>query len=479
MKYKIFGIFFLIFILFSCAKQPEIIKHYEKEKPEKKETVTEIKKPDVSKPKKEFKPDPFESEKQIVRQEKITICCLFAMSGKYKTIGSKALKGIELAVSEFNQSSEDIFINILIKDTASDPNTAAKIVKELASFNKTTSDTKIAAIIGPIMNAAIPAIEAQNAKIPIITLSQKDKITKIGDYVFRNFLTPKAQVETIASYSVDVMKIKNFAILYPDEKYGEIFMNLFWDELIARGARVTGIEKYNPSNTDFAESIKKLVGLYYELEEDEGNIFNEIKGIEAIQEITLPEEIEEIEESEADEDELEEESDTAEDEEIEEERQAVVDFEAIFIPDAPSKAGLILPQLAFHDATDLYVFGTNLWNSDELIKLSDGYAHHAMMPDIFFKASKAPHVVNFNKNFKKIFNEEPEIIEASAYDNAMMIFEAVKRAKKNSSYIREELLSLENYHGITGDTCFDKTGDAKKKLYLLQIKNRRFYEVMH
>jgi hypothetical protein len=62
--------------------------------------------------------------------------------------------------------------------------------------------------------------------------------------------------------------LNRFAILYPDETYGVTFMNLFWDRLIENGGKVVGLEAYNPEHTDFADPIKKLVGLYYKIPED-------------------------------------------------------------------------------------------------------------------------------------------------------------------------------------------------------------------
>ena len=90
----------------------------------------------------------------------------------------------------------------------------------------------------------------------------------MGDYVFRNFITPGMQVKTLVSYAIKKLQLKRFAILYPDENYGKTFMNLFWDEVIALGGKVVGAEPYNINHTDFADPIKKLVGLNYDIPED-------------------------------------------------------------------------------------------------------------------------------------------------------------------------------------------------------------------
>ncbi len=125
-----------------------------------------------------------------------TVGCLLPLSGLYKTFGHKALKGVELALSQFSAQNTQPTIKIIVKDTGSDPVMAALGVRELF-------DENIAAIIGPIITAESAALAAQESRIPIVTLTQKDKITEIGDYVFRNFFTPRMQVDALVSYAVE------------------------------------------------------------------------------------------------------------------------------------------------------------------------------------------------------------------------------------------------------------------------------------
>ncbi len=122
----------------------------------------------------------------------------------------------------------------------------------------------MAAILGPIVTSEIAGREAQQMGIPIITFTQKDNIPEIGDKVFRNFITPKMQVQAIVSFTVKSLGLDRFAILYPEETYGLTYMNLFWDQLLESGATVVGVESYKPDQTDFMDPIKKLVGIYYQ-----------------------------------------------------------------------------------------------------------------------------------------------------------------------------------------------------------------------
>ncbi|MBU4389551.1 MAG: penicillin-binding protein activator, partial [Proteobacteria bacterium] len=371
------------------------------------------------------------------------------LSGSYKDFGCKALKGIELALEQFCSQGDQPSIKIIIKDTGSEPDVAANAVKELF-------EEHVAAIIGPIFTAESAALEAQSRGIPIVTITQKDNITDTGDYVFRNFFSPRMQVETIVSYAIEELELKKFAILYPDENYGKVFMNLFWDEVVAYGGKVVGVESYKLNSTDFADPIKKLVGLYHELPKDLENTGELIEG-----------------EDKSDDYEEEEEGSVKADE-----PEPIIDFDAIFIPDSPKRAGLIIPQLSFYDVNNVYLFGTNLWHSDILIKMAHQYVQNAIMPDIFFAESSSEKVKDFVRTFEKTFREKPGFIEAIAYDTAMMLFQIVSRPDvRFRSAVKNELMKLSNFQGVTGLTSFDSNGELKKDLYLLKIKGNKFVEL--
>jgi len=349
--------------------------------------------------------------------ERYTIGCLLPLSGRYKAFGNKALKGIELAKWQFDSSGFHPSINIIIKDTASDPEKTALAVKQLSEKN-------VAAIIGPMITAQSAAREAQARQIPIITLTQKENITDSGDYVFRNFLTPSMQVKAIVSYTIENLGLSRFAILYPDEKYGTTFLNLFRDEVMAKGGEVVKVESYDSAHTDFATPIKKLGGIY------------------------------------------------------DKNTEAVVDFDAIFIPDGPDKVGLIIPQLVYYDVKDIQLLGTNLWHSDKLITMAKKYIQGAIMPEFFFEEKSSEAVREFVNNFENIFKEKPGFIEAVFYDTAMILFQTISQSDTHSrALIKEELMNMDAFQGVTGLTSFNQNGEAVKKPCLLKIKADGFVEI--
>jgi ABC-type branched-subunit amino acid transport system substrate-binding protein/predicted negative regulator of RcsB-dependent stress response len=383
-----------------------------------------------------------------------TIGCLLPLSGRYKVYGDRAMRGVEMALARFNQQNiGGEPVQLIVKDSGSDPGMLTAAIEELVQ-------ARVAAIIGPLVDAEYAAEIAQQNGIPIVTWTQKEHITEIGDWVFRNFMTPEMQVKRIVGYAADVLGARSFVILYPEEKYGATFMNLFWDEVIQHGGRVVGVESYDPSQTDFAEPIKKLVGQFYDTPWD-------------LKDIVRPPQ----------------DSDTAIGEEQEISRgdrgrredegpEAIVDFDAIFIPDAPAKAGLIVPQLAYYDIEGVYLLGTNLWHSPKMIEMARDYVQGAIMPDGFFPDSQNWRVREFVKLFEDTYAETPGVIEATAYDTAMMLFQICHHPDVQSrTAIKEELLRLRDFPGVTGLTSFDGQRDALKELSMFRIEGDGFVEL--
>ncbi len=398
--------------------------------------------------------------KQSALFNRYTLGCLLPLSGPYQKIGFQALKGIELALGQFSTQTSGPQMNIIVKDSGGNAEQTRAAMQELV-------DEQVAAIVGPIITAEIAAAESQANKIPIMTLTQKDNITSIGDYVFRNFITPRMQVSNIVDYTTSTLGLYRFAILYPDEPYGITFMNLFWDELIANGGKIVGVESYNPQHTDFAEPIKKLVGLYYDIPEDlkqDADLSVAQAGGQSDRDQALDPDNTADPQSEQDAD--------------EQEPEAIVDFDAVFIPDYPKTAGLIIPQLAFYDVKDVYLLGTNLWHSDVLIKMAPQYVQGAIMPDGFFAGSSVPVVQNFVSIFEETYQEKPGFIEAVVYDSAMMLFGVLAQPDiRFKSDLKNTLLSMDVFMGVTGPTQFDENGEAQKQLHLLRIKGRGFVEL--
>lgn len=410
-----------------------------------------------------------------------TLGCLLPLSGPYKAYGQKALNGVELALSLMTSAEQGNVIKLVIRDSASEESTAVKGIRELVQAGA-------GAIIGPVVVAPAAAREAQKLNVPLIAMTQKPGVTDIGDFVFRHFITPRGQAKALVSYFINSVGLRNFAVMYPRETYGQTFMALFWDEVINQGGRMVGIEAYDPQQTDFAVTIRKLVGSFYptpkkllarsRIQVADDPYFEAHRTHPKHLDDMVPDPVTRLTGLYFQEPEPVRARDRNPGRPQDRDGEPVVDFDVLFIPDAPKAAALILPQLAYHDIRDIYLAGTNLWHSSQLIELAKDYAQNAVMVDGFFKESSAPLVQRFVQAYQQIYGSEPGIMEAFAFDTAALMIRLMSQQTMPLRHVlRNSMQQAFEVEGVTGPLAFSQEGEAVKSLSLLRIKGDRFLEI--
>jgi len=142
--------------------------------------------------------------------------------------------------------------------------------------------------------------------------------------------------------------------------------------------------------------------------------------------------------------------------------------EVIFLLGYPRDMGLILEQ-----ARDLQIKSNYLapdaFGDPTLLasagRLAEGVVY--VMPEINFSPE-------FIKNFKKKYKKEPNLFNALTYDALNLLALAIKRGGNNGEAIKDELLKIKDYEGVSGIITFDEYGDAiDRPLELKTIKEGR------
>ena len=185
---------------------------------------------------------------RLLTGSKVVVGCLLPLSGQLSNLGFRVQRGMELAAKKAP-------VKLLFRDTATDPETAADLTRELAQ------DESVLAIVGPLSSAVAQsaADAAQAAAVPLIALSQKDGLTQTGNWIFQAFLTPRQQVRALVRYAMS-MGIKRYAILYPDSSYGRTFFQNFQEEVAAAGGELATQAFYSPGSQEFGPTLTTLAG---------------------------------------------------------------------------------------------------------------------------------------------------------------------------------------------------------------------------
>lgn len=385
----------------------------------------------------------------------VSIGIVVPLSGKFAAFGNKALQGAELAIQRYNstEAGKKRPVRLLIKDSQGTPKAAEKAVVELNADG-------VDLIIGPIManTSDAAAKKAQELNIPIITMTQKEGITDIGGWVFRNCMTNAAEVKGLVGYASS-HGVKKVAILYPDNQFGRELTVVFSTEMVRLGGEVVAYKDYKEGQTDFGPEIKELVGseflekmkVYTEEKERE---FKEAEKSKTKSKTKTEIEIETIEES----------------------KRPAPGFDALFIPDYADRVGLIVPQLAFYDVRDVRLLGASGWSSPKLIKMAGGFLSDAVIVDGFFSGSSKPHVINFVNAYKNTFGEEPGVLEAQAFDTAEIVLSAISGGDVSRYGLRDSILKIKGHQGVSGDITF-KERDAERSYFYLTVNGGVLEEI--
>ncbi len=140
---------------------------------------------------------------------------------------------------------------------------------------------------------------------------------------------------------------------------------------------------------------------------------------------------------------------------------------------------MILPQLAYNDAKNMYLVGTNLWHHKSLLKDAKGYNKNAVISDGFFNKSQNPVVIEFTDKFESMFDIKPKFLEAISYDTASMLLTfAMDEYIDSREQLKDSLQGRRIFEGVTGNTIFDENGIAHRQLFLITVKNGKFVEII-
>jgi ABC-type branched-subunit amino acid transport system substrate-binding protein len=360
-------------------------------------------------------------------RSKYTVGVILPLSGVHRPFGERALQGIQAAIKEEDSS----LISLAIRDSKGSPWEAEKAVEELVNREK------VMAIIGPLLSMDVDraARKAQQLKVPLLTLSQKELPSNKGDSVFQNSLFPSEQIQTLVDFAIKELDLHTFAVFYPNSPYGLYFKNFFNQEITRKGGKLYGAVVYQEDQTDFTQEIK---GFFR---------------IETIQKYDSRKK-------------------------KDEEYKAGVSIEGLFIPDAHDRVGTILSQMAYYDVKGVTFLGTSAWNGPGLISIGGKGAEGSIFVDTFFKKNASPWVAHFVKEFRKTYQRDPETLEALSYDGAKLLKEILlSKTISSPLQLQDELRQVKNFQGVSGLRGFGEDGKAIRTLSILKVNGGQIEQI--
>ncbi len=362
--------------------------------------------------------------------EPVAVGALLPLTGKQAALGNRILDGVIAGLGLFDRK-RTAPVALRIEDYGSDPAAAGRAVEKLSGTNR------VLAIIGPpeFEAAREAARAAQAAQVPLLALSPVDSP---GDFVFSDQRSDEEEARTMAAYAVKNLGMARLVVFYPENAYGRSMMEAFRAEAQRLGGKVRRVQSYRPDQTDFSAEIKKLANIRALRPSPKK------KGAEAAKAALLP----------------------------------VLDFDALYLPDAFRRVRMVLPQLAFHDVRGVQLLGASLWYSPEGIRREADVFEGAILTAPFFAESEKPQIRDFADSFFGATGREPDYCEALAFDTARMLLATLRdRNVTDRRTLRDRLRRIEAFEGVTGTVSVSKTGQMQRGSFILKVEGKTILDI--
>ncbi|MCE3009429.1 MAG: penicillin-binding protein activator [Proteobacteria bacterium] len=368
-----------------------------------------------------------------------TVGAVLPLTGKNAAMGQKTLRGIQMGLGLYNNQPSSF--KLAVVDSEGSPDVARRGVEKLVK------EDNVIAVIGSLLSRNAPAVASKSNElgVPSIGLSQRAGLTEMGARVFRNAMTSEMQVRYLVKVAMEDLKMKKFAIVYPNDSYGVEFANLFWDEVLARGGQITAAQTYSPKETDFRDTIQKLTGTFFtDARSDEFKL--RLKDLQA-----------------------EKKTKSIRSETPEDVLPPIVNFDGVFIPDSARALGQISAALSYAGVRGPRLLGTNIWNNPSIAKRAGNFSDNLLFVDSFVPTDVQFQNSRFVKDYKGIFGDEPGLFEVQGYDAALVLRQLISQGATSRESLSQELADLKDFPGSIGPLSISQDREIQRPLRALTL----------
>jgi len=343
------------------------------------------------------------------------------LTGEIPKVGESSKYAAELFREEVNAQGglevgdKKYPLQFIYENNESKPDTAVNVTLKLIDRDN------VLAIIGPQSSRqAVPAgAVANNNETPMITpWSTNPDATKNRPWVFRAAFLDDFQAPVAANFAAKQFNAKRAAVLFEiSNDYSKGLADNFkavWEAQNGRGA-VVAFESHGPKDQDFAAQLTKIIA-------------------------------------------------------------AKPDF--IFLPENYNFVALIVPQ-----ARDLGYkgpfMGSDAWGSAELMMLCKDACKGLFFSTHYAAAGAQGATKDFIDKYTKKYGYVPDDVAALTWDAVALVAEAIQKVgqvekdtRKMRKAIRDNLASVEEFKGITGNMRFNEEGDPIKCAVIVEIDQK-------
>jgi len=349
----------------------------------------------------------------LLANDKIKIGLLVPLTGKNSEIGQSIIKSTRLAINTINNTS----IEIIPKDTQSNPEITLKVAKELANVG-------IKIVIGPVFNESLIYLDELD---DVIFLSLTNKNDNFSKNVINAGINATSQLNAIKKF-VKLNEIKKTIFLTPDVSFkNEI------DKAISNSKiRILENYIYNTDPTKLTKQIEKITR--YDIRKQ--NLEDEINRLEKSEESNKERLIEKLKKR-----------DTL----------GNINFDSVIISDFDESLKSVATSLLYTDVSpkEKYFITLNQWFDESLLT-------ETSLQPMYFPSANENNYIEFSNEYFEKYNQYPNQLSFLSYDLIGLVY---------------YLIFQNNF--VVDKKMFTKKTLFKGKVGIFEIKNNKINHILN
>jgi branched-chain amino acid transport system substrate-binding protein len=178
------------------------------------------------------------------------------LTGNAGVLGDYTLKGLQLAVDDQNAKGGLLGkkIELDVQDSKADPKEGVAIIKNMLAKDQKPF------LVYSIMSGVTMAIKPETEKNNILLMSAvgTDRFLENSRYTIRNYVSATTIGQNLAPYLKDTLKVKNLAVFYSNNEYGQSVKDAVRKFCEEKGIAVS-TDPYEETSLDYKSLIAAKV----------------------------------------------------------------------------------------------------------------------------------------------------------------------------------------------------------------------------
>jgi branched-chain amino acid transport system substrate-binding protein len=336
----------------------------------------------------------------------VKIGAILPLTGSAATVGEFQKNGIEVAVSEINESGgiNGKQVKVIYGDSKNEGKEGITVLRKMIDIEKV--NVVLVSQSGVVVPIATQVASRKDVLL-FVTISSVPGITELGDNIFRLFVTSENESRKMAEFASEKLLVKKVGVFYINDEFGLGGLKTFRQSFGERGGTVVWEEAYEKTGSDFRNTLLKAA---------------RARDLQALY---------------------------------------IIGYDrafAIAVKQAP-EAGVKVPILTS--------IGMSV---PEWINLAGPSAEGVYVTATRFDPGSSSEVIRgFVEKYNKRFSKNPNVLAAFTYDSMKLLAEGLRSGAKTAEELGQKLKQIKDYPATIGTVSFAESREANIKLVIRKI----------